>query len=157
MSENRTVLSSHFKVTHIIAGQNVHLLASHKFKDMWYMYLEACINPEGTFQYVGSTDSMTHWWANTKSKCITISRDNNTKPGTGLKRHLKSGCSQYEPEMNQVRISLLEYCITSEEKLNAVRNGGGAGCHRSQCFNLKKLEDKWISRFGTYHAKILLN
>ena len=60
MSESRSVLSSHFGVRHKIAGYNVHLQASQAEKYRWFIYLEECVHPEGVFQYVGSTDSMTH-------------------------------------------------------------------------------------------------
>ena len=86
--ESRTVLSSHFKVKHSIAGHNVHLPASQKVKTKWFVYLEQCQHPKGTYQYVGSTDSMTHRWANTKSKCKLIASDSNAQPATGLKKNI---------------------------------------------------------------------
>ena len=157
MTEGRTVLSSHFKVKHSIAGHNTHLPASQKVKTKWFVYLEECDHPEGTFQYVGSTDSMTHRWANTKSKCKSIANNENTKPGTGLEKHIKKGCSQYGPELKSVKISLLEQFNTTEDKLKEANHGGGAGCQCSQCISLKKIEDKWICRLGTYHGNFGLN
>ena len=59
MSESRNVLSSHFNVNYNIAGHNVHLPATKKLKTKWFVYMEECKHPEGTYQYVGSTDSMT--------------------------------------------------------------------------------------------------
>ena len=96
INETRTVFSSHFKVKHSIAGHNVHLPATQKVKTKWFIYLEECEHPEGIYQYVGSTDSMTHRWANTKSKCKSISRGENVKSGTGLEKHVKNGCSQFK-------------------------------------------------------------
>ena len=100
---------------------------------------------------------MTDQWVNTKSEFKSILRDNNVKPATGLDKLIKSGCSQYEPDMNHVQISLLEHFITSEEELKAARNGGRVGCQWSQSSNLKKLEDKWICTMGTYHGKFWPN
>ena len=126
--ESRTVLSSHFKVKHNIAGHNVHLPASQKVKTKWFVYLEQCQHPEGTYQYVGSTDSMTHRWANTKSKCKLIASDSSAKPGTGLEKHISKGCSEYiGPEMKNVTVSLLEQFNTSDEKLKRANHKGGAG------------------------------
>ena len=93
-----------------------------------------CKHPEGTYQYVGSTDSITHRWANTKSKCNSIATNRNTKPGTGLEKHISKGCSMYDgPELKSVKICLLEQLNTSEQKLKAANHGGGAGCQCSQC------------------------
>ena len=54
--ESRTVLSSHFNVKHSIAGHNVHLPASQKVKTKWFVYLEECQHPEGTYKNVGLHD-----------------------------------------------------------------------------------------------------
>ena len=59
MIEKRHVFSSHFQRNHAIAGHNVHRKSTEKPKLKWFVYLEECIHPEGTFQYVGSTNSMT--------------------------------------------------------------------------------------------------
>ena len=156
--ESRTVFSSHFKVKHSIAGRNIHLPATQKLKLKWFIYLEECVHPEGTYQYVGSTESMTHRWANTKSKIKLIASGQNVKPGTGLEKHVKNGCSQYSgPDLNHVRISLLEQFNTTEAKLQTSSHEGGPGCQCTQCKALKSLEDKWICRMGTYHGKFGLN
>ena len=63
----------------------VHLPATQKPKNKWFVYMEEDI-PCG-FQYVGSTSSMIHRWANTKKKC----GDTNLN-GTGLESHFKVGC-----------------------------------------------------------------
>ena len=85
------------------------------------------------------------------------SRDN-VQPGTGLKTHLKNGCSQYsEPELNHVRISLLEHYNTTEEKLAASGHKAGPGCRCTECERLKNKEDKWITRMGSYHSPLGLN
>ena len=81
MVETKSVVSNHFKVKHTISGHNVHLPATEKIKLTWFVYLE-----EDTLcgkQYVGSTNSMTHRWANTKLQY----RNKNSKE-TGLEEHV---------------------------------------------------------------------
>ena len=135
MTEGRTVFSSHFRIKRYIAGHNVHLPATQKIKTKWFIYLEECEHPEGTYQYVGSTDSMTHRWANTKSKCKSISTNPNVKPGTGLERHIKAGCSQFQwPELHHIKVSLLEQFNTTESKLQTSSHVAGPGCQCNQCY-----------------------
>ena len=67
MKESKTVLSKHFGRTHAIAGSNTHLATNVKQKLKWFVYLEEDVVCD--LQYVGSTSSMTHRWANTKKKC----------------------------------------------------------------------------------------
>ena len=88
MVESNHVYSHHYKVKHSIAGNNVHLKATENLKLCWFIYLKECIHPEGNYQYVGSTNSVTERWANTKSKCLA-----RNKEGTGLEKHYKEGCS----------------------------------------------------------------
>ena len=90
MLESRSVMSSHFRVKHSIAGHIVHLPATQPKKHKWFVYLEECIHPEGTFQYADSTDSMTHRWANTKSTIHSLVSGRPSKAGTGLESHFKS-------------------------------------------------------------------
>jgi hypothetical protein len=127
MVESTSVLSSHFGVRHKIAGHNVHLPATQVKKHRWFIYLEECVHPEGIFQYVGSTDSMTHRWSNTKSKINALARNPQLTAGTGLEKHYQSGCSQYsDPNLTQIRITLLEHFNTSEENLLAANHQAGA-------------------------------
>ena len=84
MTESKSVFSSHFEMNHAIAGNNTHLKATEKPKLRWFIYLEQCLHPEGTYQYVGSTNSVTDRWANTKSKCWAGNSE-----GTGLEKHLR--------------------------------------------------------------------
>ena len=65
------------QVNHAIAGNNIHLKATENPK----LHLKECIHPEGNYQYVGSTNSVTERWANTKSKCLAGNRE-----GTGLEK-----------------------------------------------------------------------
>ena len=132
MVERREVFSSHFKVKHAIAGRNIHPPASQKQKIQWFVYLEECLHPHASFQYVGSTNSFTHRWSNTKSIMNSIQTRNSVQPGTGLEKNYKQGCSQYSgPDLNHVRVSLLEHFNTSEEKLKAANYNIGPGCRCS--------------------------
>ena len=143
-------MSSHFGVAHHIAGNNVHLPATQAKKHKWFIYLEECIHMVGTYQFVGSTDSMTHRWANTKSKIKCLANGGTKKAGTGLEKHYQVGCSEYSGEdLKHIRITLLEQFNTNEESLRASNHQEGPGCRCSQCEKLKNLEDKWICRLGT--------
>ena len=151
-------MSTHFGVSHMIAGNNIHLPATQAMKLKWFIYLEECIHPEGTYQYVGSTDSMTHRWANTKSKIISLAAGSSVKPGTGLETHFKTGCSQYSgADPNTVRVTLLENMRVSEESLKTSIHQAGPGCRCTLCEKLKLMEDKWICRLGTFHGTFGLN
>ena len=157
MLESRTVLSSHFNVRHSIAGHNVHLPATQAKKHQWFVYLEECIHPQGTYQYIGSTDSMTHRWANTKSKIHSLVAGRSARAGTGLENHFKAGCSEYDEGLKSVRVTLLEHMNTSDQSLRSSSHQAGPGCRCSQCNKLKDLEDKWICRLGTFHGDFGLN
>ena len=121
-------MSSHFKVKHSVAGHNVHLPPSQSMKDKWFIYLEECVHPEGTFQYVGSTDSMTHRWANTKSKIHFLADGKAVKAGTGLENHFKEGCALYCKDLKSVRVTLLEHMNVTEEGLKSASHQAGPGC-----------------------------
>ena len=97
MKETNSVLSKHFERRHAIHGRNTHLPATMKDKLCWFVYLEEDLKCE--LQYIGSTTSMTHRWANTKKKCNL--RNSN---GTGLETHFKEGY----PRLCQVRMA--NYC-----------------------------------------------
>ena len=158
MFETRTVLSSHFGVRHGVAGCNIHLPPTQKQKNKWFVYLEECIHPEGIYQYIGSTDSMTHRWANTKSKIISLAGNPALKASTGLENHYKSGCSQFSgSDLSQIRVTLLEHMNVKEEDLQAASHLAGPGCRCNQCQKLKDIEDKWICRMGTFHGVYGLN
>ena len=81
----------------------------------------------------------------------------NVQPGTGLETHFKKGCSQYSGlELKNVRISLQHY-NTTEEKLAASGHKAGPGCRCRECERLKNMDDKWITRIGSYHSPLGLN
>ena len=112
-----------------------------------------CLDDDGIFQYVGSTVSVTERWANTKSKI-----NGGKKAGTGLEKHYEQGCSKnLGPDLQNVRITLLEHMTTNNTKLRAAGHEKGAGCRCEECEKLKSLEDKWICRLGSYHGQWGLN
>ena len=153
MTESKSVLSSHFKMNHVIAGNNIHLKAKEKPKLRWFIYLEQCLHQEGIYQYVGSTNSVTERWANTKSKCLA-----GTSEKTGLEKHYKDGCLAIQrPNLENLTISLLEHYDTTPEKLQSANHRPGPGCVCPECENLKELESKWIHRLGTLHGQFGLN
>ena len=46
---------------------------------------------------------------------------------------------------------------TTEEILRISNHKAGPGCRCKECERLKNLEDKWITRLGTYHSPHGLN
>ena len=152
MVETRSIFSSHFQRRHAVAGKNVHLKATEKVKLRWFVYLQECIHPDGVFQYIGSTSSVTERWANTKSKCLT----GNTE-GSGIEKHFKLGCTAKMNDLANVRNTLLEHFDTTKEKLKSANHKPGPGCRCSECNQLKNIEDKWIFRMGTMYGKFGLN
>ena len=112
MQETRTVLSKHFMRKHAISGHNTHLAASVKPKTRWFVYLEE--DSSCGLQYVGSTSSMTHRWANTKKKCSE--RNSNW---SGLEAHFREGCPGHISEkLSHISITLLEHMDVTPEELN---------------------------------------
>ena len=88
----------------------------------WFVYMEECVHPEGVFQYIGSTTSMTERWSNTKSKI-----NGNKTPGTGLETHFAEGCSQnLGPDLASVRVTLLEHMDTNHGRLTNQAQAAGA-------------------------------
>ena len=106
------------------------------------------MHPEGNYQYVGSTNSVTERWANTNSKCLA---------GNRLEKHYKEGCSAIQPNLDNLRISLLEHYNTTDQLLQSSNHRPGPGCVCQECEKLKDLESKWIHRLGTLHGHFGLN
>ena len=55
------------------------------------------------------------------------------------------------------KLVYLSSLTLQKKKLQAASHVAGAGCQCSQCLLLKKMEDKWICRMGTYHGEFGLN
>ena len=47
-------------------------------------------------------------------------------------------------------VTLVDFLDVTEEEVNIARHGG-VGCLCDQCKKLKKLEDSWIMRLGTFY------
>ena len=92
-------------------------------------------------------------WSSIKSKINAINAGKEVTPGTWLEKHRKKGCTVSSPDMKHVRITLLEHFTTGIESIRSAFHQEGPGCRCCECNNLKKMEDKWISRMGTYHCK----
>ena len=153
MIETNNVFSSHFQRRHAIAGHNVHTKATVKLKLRWFIYLQECLHPDGTYQYVGSTNCVTERWSNTKSKCNARKTD-----GSGMEKHFKMGCSaNNSSELENIRVTLLEHYDTTPEKLQTANHKPGPACRCKECEKLKNLEDKWMFRLGTIHGQFGLN
>ena len=101
---------------------------------------------------MGSTNSMTARWANTKKRCN--GRDSDS---TGLYKHFRYGCPN-DPGIKKesIRISLIDFVDTSVEKLRVARHKGG-NCKCMECDKLRKVENKWILRLGTFYGRSGLN
>ena len=103
-------------------------------------------------QYVGSTNSVTARWANTKLRCNR--RDSDM---TGLYQHFRDGCPHDDGiKKNNIRISLIDFMDTTLEKL--LQSGHIKGnCKCIECDKLRRLENKWILRLGTFNGENGLN
>ena len=151
MEETRDVLNQHFKKKYAISGHNEHHQATEKPKLKWFVYPEEDV--PCSLQYVGSTNSMTHRWANTKKKC----NDKNSS-GTGLEAHFKAGCPcDTSVQKSHIKITLLEHMAITHEDLIKHKHRDSPGCRCNLCGKLKHLEDKWICRMGTMHKPHGLN
>ena len=151
MLETRSVESNHFKVKHAISGHNVHLPATQEPKLRWFVYLEE--DTSCALQYVGSTSSMTHRWANTKKMC-----NERASKGTGLEEQFKVGCPcDTGGKKSHIRITLLEHMNVTDEELTKANHRKSPGCQCYLCKRLKEKEDKWICRMGTMHIPHGLN
>ena len=136
-----------------IAGHNIHLKATQTPKLRWFIYLKERLHPEGKYQYVGSTTSVTERWANTKSKCLA-----GNKEGTGLEKHFKDGCTAIlRPNLDNVKIALLHHYDTTLQLLLSAIHKPGPGCVCRECDHLKEMESKWIHRLGTLLGQFGLN
>ena len=151
MRETNSILSMHFKRKHAIHGRNTHLPATMKNKKRRFVYLDEDSVYE--LQYIGSTTSMTHRWANTKKKY----NDRNSN-GTGLETHFRDGCPGHVGEnLPHISITLLDHMNVTHEELKFYQHTDKSGCRCTLCETLKYLENKWICRLGTFNKPHGLN
>ena len=137
------VQSSHFRTRHAVRGHLVHQPRTQLFKDRWFIYLiqdETCNK-----QYVGSTTDMYGRWSSHKSSC------NNGCSKTGLSNHFTNGCpgDMGRNKMN-LTVTLLDSMDVTQEEVQRAGHGG-VGCECQLCSRLKKIEDDWIMRLGTFY------
>ena len=96
--------------------------------------------------------SMPSRWANTKLRCNRCDSDS-----TGLYLHFKEGCPNDDgDEKMNLRISLIDYLITTDNKLKQCGHKKG-NCSCSECEKLRRLELKWILRLGIFNGESGLN
>ena len=76
---------------------------------------------------------------------------------TGLYKHFRDGCPHDTGQNKQtIRISLIDFMDTTAGKL--IDSGHRKGnCKCSECDKLRKLENKWILRLGTFYGESGLN
>ena len=152
MVETSTIYSPYFHRKFAIHGHNVHLPASQKKKYKWFVYV--CEDLACGLIYVGSTTDVCGRWAQTKKAC----RDRNSN-NTGLYKHFMEGCpaDNGSGDLSYLRWTLVDHIDTSEARLSDVGHQGGAKCRCSECTRLKKTEDKWICRLGSFYGISGLN
>ena len=101
----------------------------------------------------GRTTDVCSRWAATKSACNK--RNSNS---TAVYKHFQERCpSDAGPIKDNIRITLLDYLDTTEEMLGQAGHVAGPQCRCSQCAKLKRTEDKWIMRMGTFYGDSGLN
>ena len=151
LRETDHVDSVYYKKKFAIHGHLTHLKPSQRPKLRWFIYLMedlGCVK-----QYVGSTTDVCSRWAAAKSAC-----NKQNSNSTGLYKHFQSGCpSDTGPDKSNIRITLLDYLDTTEQLLTEAGHTGGPQCRCSQCDKLKRIEDKWIMRLGTFFGDSGLN
>ena len=137
------VYSQHFKTKHAVRGHLVHMPRDQQFKDRWFIYLIE--DKHCNKQYVGSTTDMYSRWSSHKSGC------NSGSISTGLSAHFVNGCpGDTGRGKNNLMVTLVDYLDVTKEEVNIARHGG-VGCLCDLCKKLKKLEDSWIMRLGTFY------
>ena len=133
-----------------IHGRNIHTKATDRNPLRWFVYLEEDLPCK--LQYVGSTNSMTARWANTKLRCNQRDSDS-----TGLYKHFRDGCpNDIGIKKETIRISLIDFMETSVEKLRVAKYKSG-NCKCVECDKLRRIENKWILSLGTFYGRSGLN
>ena len=96
-----------------------------------------------------STVDVCSRWAQTKKACLDRNSIN-----TGLYRHFRDGCPAHAPggTLSHLVWTLVDHIVVSEEQLLAVGHQGGPKCRCCKCLRLKKEEDKWICRLGSFYG-----
>ena len=56
-----------------------------------------------------------------------------------------------------IRLTLIDFMNTTVERLQVAGHEPGPKCRCAECMTLKRIEDKWIMRLGTFHGEPGLN
>ena len=151
MRETSQVESIYFRRKFAIHGRLTHLKPSQRPKLKWFIYLLEDLGCN--LQYVGSTTDVCGRWAATKSAC-----NKQNSNSTGLYKHFQDGCPNDTGQGKEhIRLTLLDSMDTTEEKLRGGGHVTGPQCSCAECTKLKRIEDKWILKLGTFHGESGLN
>ena len=149
--ETTCVKSMYNQRTFAIHGHLTHLPASQKPKLRWFVYLMEDLSC--MLQYVGSTIDVCSRWSSTKS---ALNKANSNS--TGLYKHFMDGCrNDTGLSKSHIRLTLIDFLDTTEEKLAAAAHQPGPQCKCTECKKLLKTENKWILRLGTFYGLTGLN
>ena len=149
--ETTCVKSMYNQRTFAIHGHLTHLPASQKTKLRWFVYLLEDLSC--MLQYVGSTIDVCSRWSSTKS---ALNKANSNS--TGLYKHFMDGCrNDTGLSKSHIRLTLIDFLDTTEEKLAAAAHQPGPQCKCTECKKLLKTENKWILRLGTFYGLTGLN
>ena len=149
--ETNYIRSIYFNKKFAIHGRLIHLKPSVKPKLRWFIYLMEDLGCQ--LQYVGSTTDICARWAAAKSAC-----NKGTSNSTGLYKHFQEGCpSDGGSDKDQIRLTLIDFLDTSVPKLADAGHISGPQCRCTECNKLKRIEDKWILRLGTFYGASGLN
>ena len=148
----------HFKKYFKIHGNLSHEPLKDGVTIRWLIYL---INDNSCkLQYIGSTIELIGRWANHKSSCNSKWKKNKVKNvrSTGLSGHFSMGCHGDEGKLKKnLKIILLDYYDTTNDKLKKAGHIKGAGCKCLECKHLKRLESEWMCKMGTLYGRTGLN
>ena len=152
MVETDHIESYHFKRKHRIHGNLSHDFSGVGGELRWFIY---CIQDIPCHkQYVGSTISLRARWATHKSTC-----NSETSKSSGLAKHFQNGGCKNDlgKEKTTLSITLIDFIETSTDILSRVGHIPGPQCNCSECNRLKRKEDMWILRLGTFYGDSSLN
>ena len=143
--------SVHYGKKFAVHGHLVHLQPTQRPKLRWFVYLLEDLGCK--LQYVGSTTDVCSRWAATKSACNKANSNS-----TGMYKHFMDGCpSDAGSDKLQLRLTLLDYLDTTEQKLTDAGHKSGPQCQCQECDKLLRTENKWILRLGTFFGDSGLN
>ena len=146
MRETETVDSFHFGTKIKIRGHLRHDYAP-PGKIRWFIY-QIVDNPCHLI-YTGSSQLPAKRFLSHKSTCNSESSNS-----TGLSKHfINGGCpNDLGREKDTLSFYLVDHLDTTEEELQLAGHSRGPQCVCSVCQQLKKLEDNFILKSGTFYT-----